>query len=140
MFEMNEYEYIKSNHIEKVFGKGQSQSTMSTRDILTRAEERYHVFHLIIQEGSNYRRFPDYVDSCWHALLNQRVIKVPDYTQVPAFIVSTLELFSGKPKEEVVDSWDTSTALGLRENMPSSLSNSLGTGVWRPQKRHLVPT
>lgn len=126
-------------HIESVFGD-KVQADIKTEDLLRMVEERYHVFHLLIQQGSNYQRDTAYVTNCWNKLLGQRAIPVADYTKVPEIIVSTLEVLAGKPKHEVVASWkgDTAVVVGKAiSNLPATLDTAKSSGggtpaVWRP--------
>lgn len=57
----------------------------------------------------------DRVINQWTGLLGERAIPVSDYTKIPQIIVSILETMAGKSVEEVVNSWDGSTAVVVRE-------------------------
>jgi hypothetical protein len=130
-------------HVKEVFGDD-IQEDIKTEDLLRMVEERYEVFHLIIQEGSNYRYNPDYVKGCWKDLLGERAIPVADYRKVPEIIVSTLQVMAGIPKHEVEASWDGSTALVVSKAIaglvPTGRGGAVaaadkgapGGGVWRP--------
>lgn len=131
---------LTREHVERVFGDN-IQADIPTEDLLRMVEERYEVFHLIIQQGSNYRYDPDYVKGCWKGLLGERAIPVSDYTKVPEIIVSTLEVMAGRPKHEVEASWDGSTALVVRnaisDLVPTGRGGALAKDggaptVWRP--------
>ncbi len=131
---------LSRKHVKEVFGDDLEED-ISTEDLLRMVEERYEVFHLIIQEGSNYRADPDYVKGCWKGLLGERAIPVSDYRKVPEIIVSTLEVMAGRPKHEVEASWDGSTALVVRDAISALVPTGRGgavqkidgtPGVWRP--------
>ena len=133
---------LSRQHVKEVFGDD-LEADISTEDLLRMVEERYEVFHLIIQEGSNYRADPSYVKACWKGLLGERAIPVADYRRVPEIIVSTLQVMAGIPKHEVEASWDGSTALVVRNAISALVPTGRGGavqsadkgtsgGVWRP--------
>ena len=51
----------------------------------------------------------------WTELLGERAIPVSDYTKVPQIIVSLLEAMAGKKVDDIVGSWDGSTAMVVKE-------------------------
>lgn len=128
---------LSRHHIKSVFGDD-VQSDIKTEDLLRMVEERFEVFHLVIQQGQAYRYDPEYTDGCWNKLLGQRVLPVADFTKVPEIIVSQLELLAGKLKRDVVASWDPATALVVGKalsNVPAVINPSKGAStpaVWRP--------
>lgn len=128
---------LKAAAVKKFIGDS-LQADISTEDLLKMVQERYDVFHLIIREGANYKPAEE---AYWKKLLGERAIPVSDYTKVPEIIVSTLEVLGGRPKAEVVASWDGSTALVVKDAIsgltPGSRGSSIvkagGPGaVWRP--------
>lgn len=68
---------LPSSAITEIFGEaGQS---MSDKDLLKRAQEKYDVYHLHIMHSSGAQASLPY----WQELLGQKCIQVPDYTQLP---------------------------------------------------------
>ena len=53
-------------------------------------------------QGGSYRD-SDYRN--WQNLLGERAIKVKDYSKIPEIIVSILETYAGKDKDEIINSW-----------------------------------
>lgn len=134
-------EVLEAKHIKNVFND--VAQDIPSADLLRMVEERYEVFHLIVQQGHNYRHSPTYVEGRWRSLLGERAILVSDYTRIPEVIVSTLEVMAGKSNAEVAASWSGSTAMvvnsaikGLTQGGKGrSLSGADGSpGVWRPGK------
>lgn len=128
---------LKAAHIKEFIGDDVGQD-ISTEDLLRMVQERYDVFHLIIQEGSNYDKG---YHNKWKELLGEAAIPVSDYNKVPEIIVSTLEVIGGRPKADVTASWDGSTALVVRDAIDGLTVGSRGAvaktdpnagGVWRP--------
>lgn len=136
------HDALLKRHAAKIFGD-KLEADISTKDLLKMVEERYDVFHLIIEQGDYCQHDLSRVKGCWKDLLGERAIPVSDYTKVPEIIVSTLEVMAGKAKHDIVASWDGSTALVVRNAIsaltPSRSGGSVTTtgaggtpGVWRP--------
>lgn len=81
-------------------------------EVLAQVNRKFEVYHFCMEQGGSYRD-RDY-DS-WRNLLGERAIKVRDYTKIPEIIVSILEAVSGKDKDEIVKSWDGSTAVAVAD-------------------------
>lgn len=136
---------LEASHVKKVFGDD-LQADIPTEELLRMVEERYDVFHIVVEQGNNYRHRPSYVDNCWKPLLGQRALYVSDYTKIPEVIVSTIEVIAGKPKAEVAASWSGDTSLVVRDAVQDLTVGSRGgpvakggtnpsAGPWRPKKR-----
>lgn len=128
---------LLKRHAEEIFGDKIDKDIL-IGDLLKMVEERYEVFHLMIQEGSGY---DSRVEKQWKGLLGERVIPVSDYTKVPEIIVSTLEVMAGKPKHDITASWSGNTALvvqnAIKNLTPTKGGGAVskagkGGGVWRP--------
>ena len=98
------------------------QSDLTADELLTEVSRQYEVYHLMIEEGSGMRWKKDDVITKWTNLLGQRAVLVSDCTKIPEIIVSILEVAAGKDADEVVGSWDGSTAVAVSKAI-SSLTN-----------------
>ena len=58
--------------------------------------------------------YGDDITESWRNILGERVIPVNDYTKVSEIIVSILEVLAGKEVDEVVRSWDGTTAMVVK--------------------------
>lgn len=132
-------EELLKRHVKDVFGDD-LEANIPIKDLLRMVEERYEVFHLMIQEGSTHDKR---VENCWKDILGERALPVSDYTKIPEIIVSTLEVIGGKPVPEVVASWSGSTALAVRDSIGAltatgrtggAVANDPTPTVWRPTK------
>lgn len=101
---------ISQAAIKKFIGD-EIPSNLSADELLTEVSRQYEVYHLMIEEGYGMRREHDKVVNKWTNLLGQRAVLVSDCTMIPEIIVSILEVAAGKDAEEVVSSWDGSTAV-----------------------------
>lgn len=77
----------------------------------------YHVFHVIVEEGSHARRDPHGVRSSWNELLGQRVIGLADHTKLAEVIVSAIEINEGRDRDAVAGSWSRETASVVQRAM-----------------------
>lgn len=97
--------------VKRIFGDD-IEDNVSIDELITQVNRKYEVFHLCLLQGSTYRAQD--LDK-WQKILGERAIPVSDYQKIPEIIVSILERMAGKSEEEIVKSWDGSTALVVRE-------------------------
>lgn len=83
----------------------------TTLELLTLAQRMYHVFHIVVEEGSYGDRFLP----AWRALLGERALLLSDHTKLAEVIVSTMQIIEGADANAVADSWDGSTAVVVRK-------------------------
>lgn len=112
---------LNSKELKSIFDdKLEGASDLTMNEILTQVNRKYEVFHLCLKQG--YTMSNGWIDSDgsyvlneWTGLLGERAIPVSDYTKIPQIIVSILETMAGKSVDEVVNSWDGSTGVVVRE-------------------------
>ncbi|HUM94419.1 MAG TPA: hypothetical protein PLU26_08060 [Candidatus Competibacter sp.] len=80
-------------------------------ELLALVNPMYHVFHIIVEQGSHARAHPCEVRDRWTDLLGQRVIGLSDYTKLAEVIVSAIEVTEGRDQDQVIRSWSKQTAL-----------------------------
>ncbi len=105
---------LTSDQVNSVFGTTM-QGDLSIEDVLQMAQRNYHVFHIIIEEGSHMRYYPEETKKAWNALLGQRAILLSDHTKLAETIVSIMQVIEGEEVAKVVDSWDGSTGLVVKK-------------------------
>lgn len=128
MGDENPTEILKASDIERFLGTG-PQTDMTSEELLTMAERSYHVFHLMIEEGSHYRHHGDKVKTSWTNLMGQRAIPVSDHTKIAEIIVSTIQITNGADVDDVIGSWDGDTGLVIKSavsGMASAGAESTG--------------
>lgn len=96
--------------IEQWFGD-QPQKDYTAADLLAAVERNWHVFHLIVEEGSHMSYYADVTVREWTHLMGQRVIKLSDHTKMAEVIISTIEVTEGRDKKDVSKSWSGDTSL-----------------------------
>lgn len=85
-----------------------------SRELLTLVSRQYHIFHVIVEEGSHARHDPHGVRNRWTDLLGQRVIGLSDHRKLAEVIVSTIEVNEGRDRDRVIKSWSGKTAVVVR--------------------------
>ena len=93
-----------------VFGESVERD-LNNEDLLEMAQRNYHVFHIVVEEGSHFRGHGDRVMSGWTDLLGQRTIRLSDYTRLAEVIVSTIQATEGADHDSVVGSWSGDTSM-----------------------------
>lgn len=88
----------------------------SPADLLALAERSYHVFHIVVEQGSACRSpaSRQAVFDSWHQLLGQRVIPLSDYSKLSEVLVSAIQANEGAHAADVAASWKGDTALVVR--------------------------
>lgn len=107
------------------FLSGGAQSSLSPEDLLAMVSKSYHVFHLMVEEGSYMRHRREDVIRGWTGLLGQRALLLSDYTKLSEVIVSAIQVNEGADADTVVDSWDGSTAMVVKTAVGSMASGSI---------------
>jgi hypothetical protein len=87
------------------------ETDLSAQQLLDMASKMYHVFHVIVEEGSHARYHPDQVKKAWTALLGERVLRLADHTKLSEVIVSAIQVTEGATTDAVVKSWSGDTSL-----------------------------
>lgn len=84
------------DHHRRVYGRP-GESDLTIQQLLTAAQEKYHVFHIIAEEGSYARSHLREVNEEWRALLGQNVISMPDHTKLSELVVQAMIWASDDP-------------------------------------------
>lgn len=107
---------------------------MTNDQLLEAASKMYHIFHIIIAEGSHcrYGNLPT-VKTKWTNLLGQRAIVLDDYKKLAEVIVSTIQVTEGAAIDDVTKSWDGSTSVTVHNAIKdlTTAGASATTGVVR---------
>ncbi|WP_422001904.1 hypothetical protein [Reyranella sp.] len=98
-------EPLTAQDIWQVFGDEVSQP-ISAAAALAMAEQRYHCFHIVAEEGSYARAHPDRVVPAWRDFMGQRVLRLADHRRVAELIVSAIAINEGANPRDVAASWN----------------------------------
>lgn len=108
---------LTAREIKEIFGDDVSEG-VSVEEVLTQVNRKYEVYHLCLNDrwsSASMGAYGNSITESWKRILGERAIPVSDYHKIPQIIVSILEVLAGRDVDEVVDSWDGSTALVVRE-------------------------
>jgi hypothetical protein len=98
------------SYLRKIFGADCPQSP-SPDSLLAAAQERYHVFHVIIAEG-NYCRGDGLqrATASWREKLQKRALVIDNYRRTAELLVSAMAVNEGMPVGDVLDWWSQDVA------------------------------
>jgi len=100
---------LLADHARAIFGDS-LQRDLSTQELLTMVSRMYHVFHVVVEEGSHARNHLSTVLDKWRGLLGQRVLRLKDYRLLAEVVVSAIEVNEGRDRDEVAHSWPGETS------------------------------
>jgi hypothetical protein len=81
------------------------QQDYNINDYLAEAQEKYHVFHVIVEQGSYALRHGAEVHGRWQALLGKRAITLSDYKFISEVITAVIEVNEGADPKEVIEQY-----------------------------------
>jgi len=81
---------------------------MTAIEYLNQAQERYEVFHLVIEEGHYASRGIRKVLGAWKEIIGKKAIPVSNYKHISEVITSIIEVNEGVNYEDVVSQWQDS--------------------------------
>jgi len=103
------------------------EADIPVEDLIALVSRQYEIFHLVVEEGMNYRSIGrDVVYDSWTKLLGQRVLPLVDHTKLSEVVVSAIQINEGATEEEVIASWDGSTAMAVKSAVNGMTSAKSG--------------
>lgn len=94
---------MQQQGLDRVFSGNQGDITPG--DMLSSAQEKYTVFHIIAEEGNCARAYKTKVIEAWRELLGKNVILMRDHNYLSEIVISVLQIMNGTPEDEVISSW-----------------------------------
>lgn len=95
---------VKKVHLKETFGAEQ-EVNYSPEALLKMAQEKYNVFHVLVEEGSYARKKLDTVVPAWKELLGKRTLCLKDYTKLSEVISAAIRVSEGEDPETVIESY-----------------------------------
>lgn len=96
---------LTRSDIAKALGADGVQRDIPTRELFELASRVYHVFHIIIAQGSYARSHLQAVEHSWREVIGQHAITLADYSLLPETIVSLIEVARGDDARDVSARW-----------------------------------
>lgn len=88
---------------EGVFGPSQDAASYNTRVALTNAQEKYNVFHVIVEQGSHCQHHgAASVVRDWSDVLGKRALPLRNYEHLSEVILAAIEVSEGADPVEVI--------------------------------------
>ena len=78
-------------------------SDVTPAELLAKAQERYQVFHVVIEQGSFYSGHQKYVKDSWNEILGNNVLFLNDSKYLSDVVIATLAIASGKNINDVIN-------------------------------------
>lgn len=95
---------VSSSGLLHTFGSHFQHSNYTSQQLLEMAQEKYNVFHIIVEEGSFARRALNRVVPAWKQLLGKRALCLKDYTKLSDVILAAIRVNEGEFPIDVVNS------------------------------------
>lgn len=118
---------IEQQYIKKFFNKEEAK-TYTSKELLDMVSMKYHVYHVVIEEGSHARYNLDAVLRDWRELLGERTLRLSKGSSLSEVIISAIEINEGADVEKVINSWSGDTALVVRHAV-NQLANKTNNGT-----------
>lgn len=113
------YETMTPAAFRAVFGDGDYKE-MTPQQMLARAQEKYQVFHIVIEQGNHYRNYPNAVRNSWTELMGSNVLFLKDSAYLSDLVLATIKIANGEDIRTVIND------SGCSEVLEHAFSNSLG--------------
>jgi len=92
------YETLSEKDLALVFGPGQYEASTPAAT-LAAAREKYHVFHVCIEQGGGFDRR---AESTWTELMGTSVLFLRDFRDLNEVVTSTMRIVNGADINEVI--------------------------------------
>jgi hypothetical protein len=94
---------VTKQHFDKFFNNSIENKDLYPSEMLAAAQEKYQVFHIVIEQGSFYYRRSPSVRSSWTELLGNNVLYLRDTEYLTDVVMATLSIASGNNIETVIN-------------------------------------
>ena len=98
------------SHISKIFGDTVERD-YSSEELLNMVSKMYHVFHIVVEEGSHASCNMNSVMNSWTNYLGQKVLRLADHRKLAEVVVSAIEVNEGRDANHVAGSWSGDTSI-----------------------------
>lgn len=92
--------------LKEVLGSNDELAKLSPMEALKEAQEKYEVFHVIVEEGSFASREKRKVTSAWREILGARAVSLNNYKHIAEVILSVIEVSEGRDPDAVISAWE----------------------------------
>jgi len=96
--------------IQRLMGMKENSATYSAEQLYAAVTEKYHVFHIHVEDGSYRSRD---IERAWKNLLGERFLVLDKSENVAELIGTTVSVINGADMNTILKSFDRSTASGI---------------------------
>ena len=118
---------LRADHVNR-FLVDHVQRDLDDAELLALVGRHYHVFHIIVEEGSHAASRPSAVRTTWSDLLGQRALPLADHRKLAETVISAIEVNEGRDAKAVAGSWSGDTALVVARAV-GGLATSAGSAA-----------
>lgn len=94
--------------------------------LLSEAQRKYDVFHIIIEEGDHCRKHRDAVFASWTKILGQHAIGLADHKKLAEAIVGIIEVREGMDADKVGKAFGSTVYDSVRHLKPARTAKLIG--------------
>ncbi len=121
---------LRKKDLERVL-MSPPETDLDAAQLLEMVSRTYHVFHVMVEQGSHYRTSGDIVKRDWTKLIGQRALPLSDHSKLAELIVSAIQVNEGADVDAVVKSWSGATSVVVAKGIAGLPSAGAATGVVR---------
>jgi hypothetical protein len=96
--------------IQSLMGMKETPPTYTAEQLYQAASEKYHIFHIHVEDGSYSAR---QIDKKWRALLGERFLVLKDSDNIAELIGTTVSVINGADMDNILKDFDHSTASNI---------------------------
>jgi len=104
---------LRPRDIETAFGET-PQVVPTNVEMIKALQKDWHVFHIMVAQGSHMRSARQSVTDSWEKLLGQNALLLEHTDSMLEVIVSTIRILEGESVDVVVASWSGDTAVAVQ--------------------------
>lgn len=112
------YQQIFKGTLDSTF-KNNELNGASPIELLTKAQEKYQVFHIVIEQGSYCEGHSAKVKNSWTELLGNNVFFLSDTNYLTELVIAILEIAGGKDIHDVINN------SGCKDQLTHAFQNAL---------------
>jgi hypothetical protein len=113
---------ISPYEVKDVFGDT-IEAPIPIEEMFSEVSKHWEVYHITVNSMYN----SDYVEKSWNSVIGSHHIVLNDLSKLSETIVSLIQLAQGDTAEQVVNSWDGTTALQIADILSNVTSVSVPT-------------
>ncbi len=102
---------------------------LDSKTLLDIVSKKYHIFHVVIEEGRHAKYYLTDVVNSWKALLGQKTLQLSDYSKLSEVIVSAIQVNEGAITKDVVNSWSGGTSVVVKKAINGLTTNTEKNGI-----------